>query len=368
MYHGRLQNAFPGSAWTPLALLLLARLVASTLPPQHTVSGLSSGGDMAVNHLVAFSGSTVGAAIVAGAPYGCNILEGDRDVCGSDAPLEPWKKLLPRLEVYMLERQAAGLIDPLANLQGRPVYLFSGASDVVVRRDTMRAVKWQLGALVGVENIKVDFNLGASHGWIVDDSQCGASPPGEAGSWCAACCCTPSDLLACAGHDLAGRLLQHLWGDALLSRGAPRLLNGSDTEGNYHWLKVPQEPYVPRGRTLKDVGMWHTAYIYAPWWCRGDAAQSCVVHVHYHGCAWGAEYLGMERLNHLGFKEWADIGGIVLVFPQASSTVDSSGCWDWTGETGHHFDTHQGVQLRTVMALLEDLPRILGVSSAPTLI
>jgi len=61
----------------------------------------------------------------------------------------------------------------------------------------------------------------------------------------------------------------------------------------------------------------------------------------------------------LGFIEWAEGSGVVLVFPQASSTQDAAGCWDWTGKTGPLFDTKQGVQLATVAALVADLPNIL---------
>lgn len=32
------------------------------------------------------------------------------------------------------------------------------------------------------------------------------------------------------------------------------------------------------------------------------------------------------------------------------------GCWDWWGVTGKDFDTKEGLQLRTVMAILHDLP------------
>eukprot|EP00746_Dinoflagellata_sp_MGD_P017019 gnl/MRDRNA2_/MRDRNA2_138805_c0_seq1.p1 gnl/MRDRNA2_/MRDRNA2_138805_c0~~gnl/MRDRNA2_/MRDRNA2_138805_c0_seq1.p1 ORF type:complete len:381 (-),score=41.34 gnl/MRDRNA2_/MRDRNA2_138805_c0_seq1:111-1253(-) len=321
--------------------------------PEHSVSGVSSGGDMAVNHLVAFSRKTTGAGIVAGAPYGCNRVEGgNRDVCGMGLPRVPWKILLRRLDKYMHRRAAAGLIDPVESLRGRQLYLFSGVADWVVNRKVMVSVQDQLATYTGQDTIKLDFNVNATHGWVVDGSQCGPGKPGSEKSWCGQCCCTPSPLLSCGGHDLAGRLLQHLGVDLPLSR---------KTYQHENLLLVPQHRYVPAGYDLNVTGMWHTAYVYAPTRCRGKSWSGCKVHVHYHGCAWGAQfYGGPSLLKRLGFLEWAEASDLVVVFPQASASLDGIGCWDWTGVTNHDFDTNQGVQLRTVTALLADLPRILS--------
>ena len=49
----------------------------------HTVSGFSSGADIATTHLVAFSSRVLGMGIVGGAPYGCNIIPNAGDACGA---------------------------------------------------------------------------------------------------------------------------------------------------------------------------------------------------------------------------------------------------------------------------------------------
>ena len=51
----------------------------------HTVGGFSSGADMAVIHLVAFSSRVLGMGIVGSAPYGCNIIPDAGDACGAMA-------------------------------------------------------------------------------------------------------------------------------------------------------------------------------------------------------------------------------------------------------------------------------------------
>jgi len=304
---------------------------------------------MAVNHFVAFSRSVVGVGVVAGAPYGCNTIEGSDDKCGSAPASTRWSKLLPRLAAYMHRRANQGLIDPLASLRGKRVFLFSGQADWVVARGVMRAVKWQLSKATGAGTVQADFGVNAAHGWVVDGATCGPGPPGSPSSWCATCCCSPSSLLQCEGHDLAGRLLKHVHATAASKRG----------QAAAPLISVPQAPYVADGRTLDDSGLWHTAYIYAPWRCRAPGVGGCKIHVHYHGCVWGAEYTGTDILTRLGLAEWAESLGMVVVFPQTSSTVDEGGCWDWTGKTGPLFDTRWGAQLRAVTALLRDLPRIL---------
>ena len=59
-----------------LALAVCGAAMPVSSPPRrlHTVSGVSSGGDMAMIHAVAYSESILGVAVVAGAPYGCNAI------------------------------------------------------------------------------------------------------------------------------------------------------------------------------------------------------------------------------------------------------------------------------------------------------
>jgi len=335
--------------WT----LLLAASAAFPQPalgadslPIHSVSGVSAGADMAVNHLVVFSKSVLGAGVVAGAPYGCNLIGGTDlpDHCGSEPP-ESWDQPLFRMISRMRQREALGLVDPLVNLYGRRLFLYSGAHDRVVDSAVMRAVQRQFGYFMRKGAIVGEFGVRSAHGWVVDGSTCGRGS-GE----CSACCCDPGALLACPGYDLAGRMLSHVLGRPL---GWPRASATSPL------MDVQQAAYLPWGQTLDSTGMWHTAYIYAPWRCRFPGA-GCDVHVHYHGCVWGAEYMGVGMIKAMGLLEWAETAGVVVLFPQASSTVDEGGCWDWTGETGDLFDTKLGVQLQTVTNILRDLERIIS--------
>lgn len=317
---------------------------------------------MAVQHFVAFSRLTTGVAIVAGAPYGCNILEDETsDGCGSLPPLD-WAASLTRFREYMEERAQSRLIDDLRNLRGKRVYLFSGLLDFVVQRSVMVATGLQLSEFTGPGTIKTDYAILANHGWVVDGYTCGNKEGEEdevtadtsinasnaSNSECGLCN-VPGALLRCPGHDLAGDLLEHLLG---YKPAAKRVPSSSPL------IEVSQARYVAPGRTLENSGLWHTAYVYAPYACR-DGQRSCAVHVHYHGCGWGAAITDTRVLSRLGLNEWAEAGNLVVVFPQASY---DDNCWDWEAETGELFDTNRGAQLSMVMRLLQDLPRILATS------
>src|SRR6266850_6492371 len=106
-----------------------------------TVSGLSSGGFMAVQLHVAHSALVKGAGVIAGGPYYCaggsvwtayfNCTEP-----GGAVPL-PQTTLL-REEA---ERQAkAGRVDATANLAGSHAWLFAGHQDKIVSSDVVEAL------------------------------------------------------------------------------------------------------------------------------------------------------------------------------------------------------------------------------------
>jgi hypothetical protein len=124
--------------------LIMASVPLPTPLPPHSVSGFSAGASAAINHLVAFSSAVQGIGIVGGSPYGCNIVPNSGYSCSGFAvadrvggkhlenksiPWDSWLKTLCR--PYLEARAARGLVDPLANLVGKPVYLLSGLDDVV---------------------------------------------------------------------------------------------------------------------------------------------------------------------------------------------------------------------------------------------
>jgi predicted peptidase len=125
--------------------------VAAQTPPltgynvdasQTSVSGLSSGGYMAVQFEVAFSSLVRGAGIIAGGPYYCAQGNPTRatSVCSCTAFFcnnRPGAIGVNTL-VRITERNARrGTIDALSNLARHRIWLFSGKADSIVPQTVM---------------------------------------------------------------------------------------------------------------------------------------------------------------------------------------------------------------------------------------
>ena len=105
---------------------------------QTTVSGLSSGGFMAVQLHVAYSATFAkGAGIVAGGPFHCaegSIVNATGRCMASPAGI-PTSTLINTTSNWASQ----GFIDPVSNLQTSKVYLFSGSKDTTVVPGVMDA-------------------------------------------------------------------------------------------------------------------------------------------------------------------------------------------------------------------------------------
>ncbi|HVJ77699.1 MAG TPA: poly(3-hydroxybutyrate) depolymerase, partial [Hyphomicrobium sp.] len=113
-----------------------------------TVSGISSGAYMAGQFQMAHAKRVVGAAIIAGGPYGCSESIFANTIPGTGAAflnlskavngcmldlLEAWGAADPtELAKKAEERAAKGEIDPIADVVRDRIYLFSGTSDRTV--------------------------------------------------------------------------------------------------------------------------------------------------------------------------------------------------------------------------------------------
>ena len=128
-------------------------------PARISVSGISSGGYMAVQLHVAFSQRFMGVGVLAGGPYWC--AQGDvlraTGICMSAFP--------PPLDVEILvsatESIAGNGVDDPANMADDRVYLFTGQQDDVVRE--------YYEAFVRADNIAFVDTVDAPHAFITDD-------------------------------------------------------------------------------------------------------------------------------------------------------------------------------------------------------
>ena len=93
--------------------------------------------------------------------------------------------------------------------------------------------------------------------------------------------------------------------------------------------------------------------------CR--AGRGCRLHVHYHGCMKPGEPR-KRWSNSIQLNEYAEANGVVVLYPQDKGDARSGrGCWNWSAKRDDkNFDTREGVQLRTVVAMLADIDTAIG--------
>jgi poly(3-hydroxybutyrate) depolymerase len=380
------------ASWPVAALLLVALAAADvndapTPTPKHTVSGLSAGASAALIHTVAFSTVVDGAAIVAGSPYGCQILKNADDVCGQEiqhpAAYYDWDTYVPKLKGYIEARAQQGLIDPLSNLGGKRIYLYSGQNDTVVKHEVMLQVAAQFQSLSA--NVQAKFDIAGEHGWIVDDYTC--SHPGRRSAkgepYCgpkmnppngvltAECCGTCKAGISNkqpwwqppinnCGYDMSGAVFRFLMNKTLQPR----------TRGNRsHLLKFNQTQFLPPGVNATEALLDKTGFVYVPAGCKGPDgnfnSDVCTIHVHYHCCYGSVRQQGINLILRQGLLEWAEPNNIVIIFPQAGAPQFGD-CWDWWGGTNKEFDTHSGLQIATTVRMVRGISQLVreGVAAS----
>ena len=255
--------------------------------------------------------------------------------------LPPFISLTP-LNRYTSRRAAEGVIDALQHMALSSMYLYSGSKDTVVWQREMKTTAEYFARYTKAANVLAVWNVSSEHGYITD------------------ACCQPCDepprapndgfILNC-GYDQPGRMLAHLYGDsALLNRTAA----GAAPRRNI--LRANQSAYLPPGVNLSAAQLGALSYVYVPSRCaelpRAQLTTVCRVHVNYHGCGGG----GPTVVENAGYTEHAEMNDVIVLFPQAASGPGNpNGCWDWTGVTGSAFDTRGGVQIGTVVRLINDL-------------
>jgi poly(3-hydroxybutyrate) depolymerase len=334
-----------------LAGLSLASLPAAAAPPLPalgaqtaaiTVSGLSSGGFMAVQFHLAHSATVSGVGILAGGPWDCARGSVWRALhhCMDPASWAP-VPTPPESRARATAAAAAGRIDPLAGLAGDRVWLFSGGNDHTVARPV------------------VDALAGFYSGWIAGRDLAYATPsePGHAipsPDDPAANPCPTSDppyINRCGELDAPGALLAHLLG--------PLAPKAAVAAGEI--LAFDQRPHAA---TAGARGLADTAYAYIPTGCR---AGGCRVHVVFHGCRQSADQIGERFVRGAGYNRWAQANRLVVLYPQTTPrhgwsatwpprwTYNPRACWDWWGYENGDYLSRQAPQIKAVRAMVERL-------------
>jgi poly(3-hydroxybutyrate) depolymerase len=340
---------------TALRTLIRAALVAGTLalaaathaaerlPALATelagtsVSGISSGGFMAVQFHVAHSGIVRGAGVIAGGPYYCAEGSVTRAMfnCmrpGSFTPLPATDVL----KAFATSFAAANRIDPTANLAGARVWLFTGSKDTTVMPDVVAAARRFYLAFAPPANVVLVDTVPAGHAMITFDA-------GKA------CDVTQAPFINDCDFDAAGELLAHIYGP----------LAAASAKAGGRVVAFDQREFA--GGDAFAVSLADTGFAYVPQACE---AGGCRVHVAFHGCKQAHEAIGDRFVRESGYSRWADANRLVILFPQTiarsgwagwwggSFVFNPNGCWDWWGYTGPGYATKAGPQIRAVRAMI----------------
>lgn len=335
----RLRTVFLAlAAATGLAVTSLAISTAAVPPPQSGtltkyditgtyVSGLSSGGYLANQLHVAYSGVFQGAGIFSAGAYDCaqNNLNTALNACMDTFQA---RKTPAELEQLTRNRAAAGTVDPTQNLSGDPVWLFHGTADQTVDQ----AVNDDLATYYRDFGARVAYNStsGAGHAWIspIGPNSCGST--------------SSPYVNRCGTTDPVREMLGHLFGQV---NAAASTLSG-------RLVQFEQGRYVPGGDPAA-VSMGREGFAYVPRTC--DTGP-CKLMVALHGCYQYFGLVGNALMDKGYLNEYADTNNMIVLYPQATTmTGNPRGCWDWWGYQSRQYALKNGPQMTAVVNMVKAL-------------
>jgi hypothetical protein len=289
------------------------------------VSGISSGGFMAVQFGVAFSSIIQGIGVFAGGPFGCSqgSVTTAENQCG-DATSAP--DVTPLIAATK-SLATSGAIDDTSHLASVRVYLFGGADDAIVAPPVVDSTQTYFEAFLPAASIQyVSRRAGTAH--TQPTLTYGGSCDTSAAPWIGDC-----------GYDGAGSALAQIYGT----------LNAASAAATGTFTTLAQGDFVadPASHSLDS-----NAYVYVPASCA--SGETCRIHVAFHGCEMQASgVIGSAYYVHAGYNEWADTNHIVVLYPQLITTsANPYACWDFWGYDSPGYDTKTAPQMAATRAMI----------------
>lgn len=318
-------------------ILIIALLLACSNCSDFSVSGISSGGFMAVQIHVAFSKDCIGAGIIAGGPFYC---AQDSQMIALTACMSAPAMLNPAAYVkYAKDQAASGNIDDLSNLTNKTngVWLFSGKMDTVVNQRVMDALRDFYVNWIPESKIVTEFSVLAQHSWVTlkDGNRCSY---------------LGSPYINNCNIDSAGLIFKAAYGE----------------------LNPPVQPISSNLKTF-DQGKYgniflavllRNGYVYVPNDCQADQSK-CKVHVSFHGCNMNSNIIGNKFAILSELNGYAESNSIIVIYPQANSRmlVNPQGCWDWWGFTNSNYSNKKGIQMKTIYNMTQNISDLVKESS-----
>lgn len=289
---------------------------------QVTVSGLSSGGFMAVQLHVAYSETFKGAGVVAGGPYYC--AENSFFSAIGKCMNKPADIDVNNLASITKKWAASKDIDNVTNLKESKVYLYSGTLDSTVKPGIVAALKTYYESFVNPKNILYKNDIASEHGMITNQT-------GKA------CNSKDSPFINNCQFDLAGAILNHLY-PKLKPASAKALANDS-------FVEFDQTEFVT------GHGMAPTGWAYIPQACK-TSKEVCKAHIALHGCQQNTSDVKLEFVQNAGYNRWAEANNIVVIYPQTGKGSTNS-CWDWWGYDSANYAKKSGPQMSAIKAMVD---------------
>jgi hypothetical protein len=281
-----------------------------------SVSGLSSGGYMTVQLHIAHSSMFMGAGIVAGGPFWC--AQDDLEIALSSCMKDPSLISVDELVKITHNTALTDTIDPLTNLVDDKVYLFSGSKDTVIKPGVMEKLMEYYRHFVNSENIQAKFDIPSEHAMVTDDY----------GNDCST---LRSPYINNCNYSTPYNILKHIYGDHIRPAKNTQMIKDN-------LLEFSQREYFTT--YMDKIG-----YVYVPRGCRcqldprmttASSSTICSVHVVFHGCKQGREFVDTKFVINSGYNEIAEVNNIIILYPQIHTDMilNPKGCWDWWGYTG----------------------------------
>lgn len=301
----------------------------------YTVSGVSSGAFMAIQHHISFNKDVVGVGAIAGGPFFCaqDKLEIALHVCMTAPEFISVSELVGiTYSTYLTTRT----IDNPSFTKGDKIWLFSGVNDKKVKPGVVAKTFSYYSELGAVDSdIELRGDIQAAHAMVTD----------RFGSDCSY---FGSPYIDNCNFDAAGAMLQHFFNGTL----KPRVKANSNFIFSFPQTKYVDEILV---NNISSVGLADVGYVYIPKNCQGGKMSKCRVHVAYHGCLQAPENINTTFVEHAGYNEWGEANDIVILYPQAASNVfNPEACWDWWGYTGPDYSCRIGSQLSAIGKMVGD--------------
>jgi poly(3-hydroxybutyrate) depolymerase len=317
-------------------ILLCASATAAVLPlPKYnvsvndvSVSGFSSGADMAVQMHFAYSKTIKkGAGVIAGAPYYCS--QGNVTISVMACMLNTAPRNLPYLYSIINTWSGNGYIDPTSNMAASKVYLLSGTLDSTVKQPVMNDLRTMYANYLPAANIVYKNDLAVEHS-IPTDYYGGA------------CTFNGGPFVDNCNFDTAGEILSWLYGSL-------NAKNVSTLSGVF--INFDQAPFWGNFNPVMH-GMASSGYAYVPASCA--AGQACKLHIAFHGCLQNAATVGTAFYQSAGYNRWADTNKMIVLYPQTVATAaNPGGCWDWWGSDDLNFPGKSGGQMVAIKTMID---------------